>query len=105
MNAFIPACGFILGGAIGYVFGAIQNAALLKNKGRQEKGALNSGWRVMPGSTGRVAMLLMVLALVQLLCPMFFDESSTQWLVSAGVLVGYGWTLLHKLRHYSTYRA
>ena len=105
MNIFISIGGLVLGGGIGYAFGALQNAALLRNKKKQEQGTLKSGWWVMPGSSGRVAMLLMVLALIQVLCPLFFEEGYTQWLVSAGVLLGYGWTFLAKLQNYSTYVA
>ena len=101
MNFILPFGAIIIGAAIGYVFGAIQHAALLYNKRRQENGNLKNGWILMPGSMGRVAILMVVMALVQVLCPIFFDDTTTQWLISVGVVLGYGWTLLQQLRQHS----
>jgi len=105
MENLVQFGGLILGGAIGYAFGTVQNMALLRNKQDQERKIPRSGWTVLPGSMGRVAILLAILGLIQILCPLFFEGTSTQWLVSAGVMIGYGWTLVHQLRHHSTYRA
>ena len=105
MDILVQVGGLMLGVAIGYAFGAVQNIALLRNKQDQERKILRSGWTILPGSMGRVAILLAVLGLVQILCPLFFEGTSTQWLVSAGVMIGYGWTLVHQLRRHSTYRA
>lgn len=98
----IPVAAFIIGGGIGYLFGAIQNTALLKNKKRSEKGSLKTGWIIMPGSFSRVAVLLIVLVLVQLGLPMFF-KGNIQWIVSAGLILGYGWTMVKRLRQRTTY--
>ena len=92
------------GGAIGLLFGSIQNAALLRNKKLQESGNLKNGWAVMPGSISRVALLLIVLAVVQLCCPLLF-EGNIQWLVSVGIILGYGRTLLKQLHQRAVYRA
>ena len=86
----------VVGGTIGLLFGTIQSAAQLRNKRRQEKGELKGGFAVMPGSFGRVALLLIVLAIVQIVCPMLF-EGNIQWIVSAGVILGYGWTLFRRI--------
>ncbi len=51
----------------------------------------------MPGSMRRVAYLLIVLALVQIISPALFAGGS-QWWVSAGVAGGYGGLLLWQLR-------
>ncbi len=94
----IPLGALLLGGAIGLAFGALQTMALRRNTRRAKEGSPDSGWMVMPGSAGRIAMLLLTLAAVQLLFPLFFGESYAQWLVSAGVVVGYGITLLQRVR-------
>ncbi len=84
------------GGAIGFLFGTVQNSALARNKKLGDKGKLRGGWGLMPGSMSRVAVLLVVLVGVQVLCPMFF-EGNIQWLVSAGVLLGYGFSFVKRL--------
>jgi len=105
MNILLPLGGLILGGVIGLAFGSIQNAALLRHKKLQQGRSLSSGWALVPGSMRRVAFLLITLAVVQIACPMLFEGDSIQWLVSAGVVLGYGWTLLQRLRQHTTYRA
>jgi len=86
------------GGLIGWAFGLAQDAARRHNEQRQQQtGEVKSGWSLMPGSGARVAYLLVVLALIQFLCPLLF-AAGTQWLVSAGVLFGYGWMLFTQLR-------
>jgi uncharacterized BrkB/YihY/UPF0761 family membrane protein len=86
----------VAGAGIGYSFGLLQQAALRRNEQLQQTGKLNSGWTLMPGSGGRVALLLIALALVQLICPLLFRDG-TQWWVSGGVVASYGWTLLRQL--------
>jgi hypothetical protein len=90
--------GLGVGALIGYAFGLLQNAALLRNEKRAQRGELKSGWNLMPGSGVRTAYLLVALLLVQLICPLIF-VGGTQWVVSAGVVVGYGWMLVIQLRH------
>lgn len=97
-NSIISLTALVVGGAIGYFFGIIQNAALARNAAKRDDGKLRTGWAVMPGSMGRVAVLLVVLAAVQICCPLLFT-GSVQWLVSAGVLLGYGGSFVEKLRH------
>ena len=87
----------ISGGLIGYAFGVVQQIALRRNEKRQQSGQLNNGWALMPGSGLRVAYLLIVLALIQLICPLFFVNGS-QWWVSGGVVLGYGTVLFRQLR-------
>jgi len=93
----VPTIGFVAGLTIGYAFGLIQDAAARRNKQRQERGLLHSGWSIMPGSMTRVAMLLVALALVQVACPLLFTHYN-QWLVSGGVVLGYGTVLFQQLR-------
>ncbi len=93
-----------IGGVVGFLFGSSQNTALAGNRTRQENGKLKNGWRLMPGSFGRVALLLIVLAAVQLCCPFVF-EGNIKWLVSVGVVLGYGWTLLKHLRQRAAEKA
>jgi len=85
------------GAVIGYAFGLLQQAAIRRHEQRQQSGALKSGWSLMPGSGGRVALLLITLALIQVVCPLLFRDG-TQWWVSGGLVSGYGWTLFQQLR-------
>jgi hypothetical protein len=101
MQTFIeilrPALALIVGAAIGYSFGLIQNAAQRRHQKKEQSGQFTSGWSVMPGSGVRVAYLLITLALIQFVCPILFADT-TQWWVSAGVLGGYGWVLFQQIR-------
>jgi amino acid transporter len=96
-TTLLTIAGFIVGGLIGLAFGAVQNVALRRNEKRQESGHLKSGWMVMPGSMSRVAFLMVALVLVQIGMPMLFDGIS-QWMVSAGLVLGYGWMLYFEMR-------
>ena len=81
--------GLIAGGCTGWAFAMLQQAALRRHERKQEKGEFESGWTVMPGAGGRVALLLLALVAIQVLCPMLFVDG-LQWVVSAGVVLGYG---------------
>lgn len=98
MNLFLAAAGLAIGAVIGYGFGLVQRHALAKNDERQAKGNLKNGWTLMPGAGGRIAMFLLVLVLVQVLCPLLFENANIPWLISAGVVLGYGATLVQRLR-------
>lgn len=87
----------ITGAMIGVAFGMIQDAARQRNEKRQRTGELKSGWAVMPGSGVRVAYLLVALVVVQIICPLLFQDG-TQWWVSGGVVGGYGLMLFWQLR-------
>jgi len=84
------------GGLIGYAFGLIQNAARIRYEKKQLEGNFKSGWSIIPGSGARVAYLLVALVLVQVICPLLFEEG-TQWVVSGGVAIGYGVVLFQQL--------
>jgi len=87
----------IVGGIIGVGFGMIQDAARRKNERFQEAGKLKSGWAVIPGSGKRVAYLMVALILVQVICPLLFQDS-IKWWVAGGVAGGYGFMLFWELR-------
>ena len=89
--------GVLAGGVIGLAFGTLQKAALRRHEQLEQTGRLKNGWSLMPGAGARVAYLLIALALIQFLCPLLFADG-TQWLVSAGVLLGYGSMLSTQLR-------
>jgi len=91
------ALGLAAGSLIGYAFGLLQAAARRRHVQQERDGKLKNGWSLMPGSGARVAYLLVALALVQVVCPLIFVEG-TQWFVSGGVVIGYGWTLYRELR-------
>ena len=88
--------GLIVGGFIGLAFGVIQIAAQNRNKKKKEEGHLKSGL-VMLGSMHRVAFLMMALVLVQIGMPILFNGEG-QWMVSVGVMLGYGWMLYVEYR-------
>ncbi|MDE2021043.1 MAG: hypothetical protein KGJ13_11960 [Patescibacteria group bacterium] len=88
--------GLTVGGVIGLGFGLIQNAALRRHEKLQQGGRFRNGWAIMPGSMRRIAYLLIALVAVQVLCPLLFVGAS-QWWISAGVIIGYGWVLFRQL--------
>lgn len=89
--------GLAVGGLIGWAFGRLQQVAHRRHAEEERAGRVNSIWRLMPGSGVRVAYLLLALALIQLGCPVLF-AGGTSWVVSAGVVLGYGWTLFRRFR-------
>ncbi len=95
-NVFLSIIGLIAGGCIGLGFGMVQDAARQRNKRLQESGQLKSGWAVMPGSGKRVVYLLVALVLIQMVCPLLFNDG-IQWWVSVGVAGGYGFALFRQL--------
>ena len=95
---FASIAALFVGGLIGAAFGMLQNTARRQNEKREAEGSFKSGWSLMPGSGVRVAYLLVTLVLIQIVCPMLFNNGSTQWWVSGGVVVGYGLMLAIQLR-------
>ncbi|MEO6992023.1 MAG: hypothetical protein ABI273_00215 [Lacunisphaera sp.] len=89
--------GLAAGGLIGFAFGLLQQAALRRHAERERAGKLNTGWSLIPGSGVRIAYLVIALALIQLICPLLFADG-TQWVVSVGLALGYGWTLYTQMR-------
>lgn len=87
----------LVGVVIGWAFGLLQQFAAKRHAEKEATGKLNSAWSLMPGSMTRVAFLLVALAIVQVICPMFFTGNA-QWAVSVGVVLGYGWTLYQAMR-------
>jgi hypothetical protein len=54
---------------------------------------------VMQGSGLRVAGLVLVLVLIQVICPVLFTRNDgIKWWVSGGVALGYGLMLFRQLR-------
>jgi ABC-type Fe3+ transport system permease subunit len=88
---------FVVGGLIGLAFGAVQQAARRRNEIRQEHGKFSNAWLAMPGSMTRVAFLILALLVIQIGWPVLFAGGS-QWMVSAGVVLGYGLMLLKEFR-------
>ena len=95
---YLHLIGVVMGTVIGLGFGMLQELAWRRHQNLQQRGKLNSGWAVMPGSMRRVAYLLGALALVQILCPVLF-ETDCQWWVSGGVITGYGFMLLRQFQY------
>ncbi len=98
-SILLPTTALLAGGVIGLAFGAIQDSAKRRYERLQQQGKFKSGWAATPGSFRRVAYLLVALALVQFLFPMFFAQGGvSQWCVSGGVVIGYGLSLYRELR-------
>lgn len=98
-NLSLSSMALVAGTMIGYAFGAIQTAATRRHERLQKEGKFKSGWSATPGSFRRVAYLLVALAAVQFLFPVFFaTDGASQWCVSGGVVAGYGWTLYRQMR-------
>jgi hypothetical protein len=98
-NAYLIPLSSAAGIMIGYTFGIIQIAAARRYEKLQLQGKFTSGWAATPGSFRRVAYLLVALAFVQFLFPVFFTPGgASQWCVSFGVVGGYGWTLYRQMR-------
>ena len=96
LELFSSCAGLTAGTAIGYSFGLLQAVAFRHNENLQRSGKPMTGFNVLPGSGGRVVLLLLLLVLIQIICPMLFRDG-IQWWVSGGVGLGYGWTLLRQL--------
>jgi hypothetical protein len=88
----------ITGGAAGYGFGKMQDIARARYYKKQNAGKLKNSLTVIPGSMQRTAVFLLLLVLLQLILPFLF-EGNIQWIVSAGVILGYGYTLLQQLKN------
>lgn len=98
-NLIIPPMALAIGTVIGFAFGAVQSAASRRYARQQAEGKFKSGWSVTPGSMRRVAYLLVGLAVVQFVFPMFFaPDGVSQWCVAIGVVGGYGWTLYRQMQ-------
>jgi hypothetical protein len=93
----LDAVALTAGGLIGLAFGTWQKTALRRNQELEQAGKLKNGWSLMPGSGARVAYLLLALIGVQLVCPMLFADG-TQWWVSGGLVLGYGYCLFQQIR-------
>jgi hypothetical protein len=90
----------LFGGAVGIIFGILQHRALLRDQKRQEGKSLKRRRLVIPSSFRRIFYLIMLLMAIQYVCPFLFRDSSTQWILTAGIVIGYGWTLLKRIRTY-----
>ncbi len=96
LTFFYSLLGLTAGSGIGYAFGLLQAAALRHNEQRQREGKFKNAWSLMPGAGARTAYLLITLLIIQVVCPLLFRDG-TQWYVSGGVMLGYGWTLFRQL--------
>jgi len=97
ITSFYPFLGMLIGVSIGFVFGTLQNHISERNQKLQISGKLQSGWNLVPGSMTRVALLMVILVVIQAGFPVIFS-GQLKWLVSAGVITGYGWTLYQRSR-------
>ena len=93
----LPAAGFIFGIALGCGFGFIQHETFAHTRlGRIDK--LASSWAGISGSWARSIFLLVMLTFFQTAFTLLFGNNDIQWILSAGVVLGYAWTLLQQSR-------
>ena len=96
LTIFYSILGLASGAGIGYAFGLLQAVALRRNELRLREGKFKSSISLIPGAGARTAYLLITLLIIQVICPLLFRDG-TQWWVSGGVVLGYGWTLFRQL--------
>ncbi|HEY9154455.1 MAG TPA: hypothetical protein VIM69_04950 [Opitutaceae bacterium] len=87
----------LVGFGVGYSFGLMQENARLRNAALQAKGNFKLGVKQLPGTGRRIAYLLLSLLAAQLICPLLFRDG-VQWLVSGGLLIGYGIPMWGQMR-------
>lgn len=97
--------GFILGIALGCGFGLIQDTTFVLHKALRQLATLASNWTGIPGSSSRSIFLLVMLTLFQAAFTVLFGNNDIQWIVSAGVVLGYAWTLVLQFRQDRLYRS
>jgi len=97
--------GCVVGALVGAAFGFIQTAAQDRYRRLQESGRLHNAATIIPGSMRRIALLLVALVTIQIAFPMLFAKEGMQWLVSAGIVIGYGWTLVRQAPRRQLYRS
>ncbi len=90
----------IFGIGIGVVFGTLQHKALLRDQAQQANKGHKRRRLVIPSSFRRIFYLVMLLMVIQYVAPMLFKNASIQWILTAGIIIGYGWTLVRRLRTY-----
>ena len=95
-NILFIAMGLTLSVIIGIAFGSSQRAASRRHQQLEQHGVFPTAWVIVPGSIRRLSFLLFALVIIQLVFPILFERDGMQWLVSAGIVLGYGWTLLDR---------
>jgi hypothetical protein len=88
----------IIGLGVGVTFGTLQHKALLRDQIKQANKDYKKRRLVVPSSFRRIFYLVISLLVIQYAAPILFHTSSTQWVLTAGIIVGYGWTLVRRLR-------
>ena len=93
----LPTGGFILGFALGCGFGLIQHETFAHTRlGQIDK--LASSWAGISDSWARSIFLLVMLTFFQTAFTLLFGDNDIQWILSAGVVLGYAWTLVQQFR-------
>ena len=87
----------LVGAVIGLAFGLAQDAARRRHELLRQKGEFAGRLSAVPGSAKRVALLVIALVAVQWICPLLF-VAGTEWWVTGGVFLGYGWQLFRQLQ-------
>ena len=100
MYTILSISGLLTGVAVGVTFGMFQHRALLRDQKQQETKGVQKRRLVVPSSFRRIFYLVITLLVIQIVCPILFKESAIQWIITAGIIVGYGWTLLKRIRTY-----
>jgi len=88
----------VLGGGFGGVYAALQLSALHKNERRQQQGKPIRVGGMVPGSMMRVALLLIVLVLVQVLVPNEQKTTKFYWSLTISLGLTYAVPFFLKLK-------
>jgi hypothetical protein len=94
----LPAGGFVIGLVLGWTFGLIHDTKCALHKSLRRIDEIASGWVALPALFTRSVFLLVMLTFFQVAFTLLFDENGFQWMVSAGVVLGYVWTLVQQFR-------
>jgi hypothetical protein len=86
--------GLILGMVIGSAFAWLQMLALRRNEMLEKQQQLPGLFKLIPGSMGRVAFLLMALVLVQVLFP-----GVNLWWLTGGLVVTYAIPFIWQMKN------
>ncbi len=100
MYTLLSAGAVIFGIGTGITFGTLQHKALLRDQQMQSAKEYKKRRLVVPSSFRRIFYLVIMLMVIQYTAPMLFKNTSTQWILTAGIIIGYGWTLVRRLRTY-----
>ena len=92
-----PAAGFFAGVFLGWVFGSIHDVKFIVHGMLRRFDEFAVGWVALPAPFARSIFLVVMLTWFQTAVALLFDDGGIPWIMSAGVLLGYAWTLVRQI--------